>query len=343
MTLVEAAKKARELMMPKCRMCPECNGVACRGEVPGMGGKGTGSSFMNNYNALKGITLNMKTIHEVREPDLSIELFGQKLSMPVMPAPVTGVNFNMGNQVTEEDYIRAVVKGSSQAGILPMVGDSAFKSFIEDNLKVLKEESVQGIPFIKPWNTEELLSRIDLAMTANPLAIGVDIDSAGLDTLKMHGQRVDPKSLDELKAIRDHLKVPFIIKGIMTVEEAHLAVSAGASAIVVSNHGGRVLDHTPATASVLKDIAQAVSGRCQVFVDGGVRSGVDVFKLLALGADAVLIGRPFAQYAIGGGDEAVKLYAQKIYNELKGAMLLTGCQDLQAIKDSLGRCINLPE
>ncbi len=208
MTLNEAAKTARELMMPKCRMCPECNGVVCRGEVPGIGGKGTGSSFMNNYSDLKKITLNMRTIHDVREPDLRFTLFGQELSMPVMPAPVTGVNINMGGKVSEEDYIRAVIRGSKNAGIIPMVGDSAFKSFIEDNLKVLKEEGVSGIPFIKPWNNDELLSRIDMAMTSNPLAIGVDIDSAGLDTLKMHGQRVDPKSLSELKMIRDHVKIP---------------------------------------------------------------------------------------------------------------------------------------
>jgi len=340
MTLKEAAINARKLMMPQCRMCPECDGVACRGEVPGMGGKGTGTGFISNIVELKKITLNLRTIHDVKEPDLTIELFGQHLTMPVMPAPVTGVNFNMGNKVTEEDYIRAVIRGSKNAGIIPMVGDSAFKSFIEDNLKVLKEESVLGIPFIKPWNNEELLSRIDLAMNTDPVAVGIDIDAAGLDTLKMHGQRVDPKSLEELKEVKRHLLVPFIIKGIMTVEEAELAILAGADAIVVSNHGGRILDHTPATAVVLKEIALAVSGRCKIFVDGGVRSGVDVFKLLALGADAVLIGRPFAQYAIGGGEEAVTLYAQKIYNELRGAMLLTGCKDLASIKDASGKCIN---
>lgn len=332
MTLKEAAKNAKELMMPQCRMCPECNGIACRGEVPGMGGKGTGASFMNNYKALSAFTLNMRTLHDVHEPDLSFELFGQTLAMPVMPAPVTGVKINMGNQVSEEDYIRAVVQGSRAVGIVPMVGDSAFKSFLEDNLKVLKEEQVAGIPFIKPWNNEELLSRIGLAMTSNPFAIGVDIDSAGLDTLKMHGQRVDPKSLADLQLIKKSLTVPFIIKGIMTPDEALLALEAGADALVVSNHGGRVLDSVPGTATVLPAIVEAVAGRAKVFVDGGVRSGVDVFKMLALGADAVLIGRPFAQYAIGGGEEAVTLYGKKIYSELKGAMLMTGCQNLAEVR-----------
>jgi len=102
---------------------------------------------------------------------------------------------------------------------------------------------------------------------------------------------------------------------------------------VVSNHGGRVLDHARATISVLPDIAKAVNGRVPILADGGIRNGVDVFKFLALGADAVLIGRPFAQYAIGGGEEAVELYAKKIAQELKGAMLLTGIKDLQTLKE----------
>jgi len=318
--------------MPQCRMCKECDGVACRGEVPGMGGKGTGASFIRNVEALKRITLNLKTIHEVKEADLSYTLFGHSMRMPVMPAPVTGVNINMGNKMSEKDYIRGVVKGSEQVGILPMVGDSAFKSFLEDNLSVLQEENMAGIPFIKPWNQDELFARIDLAMASNPVAIGVDIDSAGLDTLKIHGHRVDPKSLEELKAIKAYLTVPFIVKGIMTAEEALIAAEAGADAIVVSNHGGRVLDHARATISVLPEIAQAVNGKIPVLADGGIRSGVDVFKFLALGADAVLIGRPFAQYAIGGGEEAVALYANKIAQELRGAMLLTGIKDLASLK-----------
>lgn len=332
MTLQEVKQSAREKMMPQCRMCKECDGVACRGEVPGMGGKGTGSSFIRNVQEIKRYTLNLKTIHDVKEADTSFTLFGHTLSIPVMPAPVTGVNINMGNKMSEKDYIRGVVKGSEKVGILPMVGDSAFKSFLEDNLQVLQEENISGIPFIKPWNQAELFARIDLAMTSNPVAIGVDIDSAGLDTLKIHGHRVDPKSMEELKAIKAYLTVPFIVKGIMTVEEALLAVEAGADAIVVSNHGGRVLDHARATISVLPTIAEAVDGRIPVLADGGIRNGVDVFKFLALGADAVLIGRPFAQYAIGGGEEAVELYAHKIAQELKGAMLLTGIKDLATLK-----------
>lgn len=334
MNLKEVSQKAKELMMPQCRMCPECNGVACRGEVPGMGGKGTGSSFMNNYNELRKITLNMRSIHDVKEPDTSAEFFGVRMPIPVFPAPVTGVAINMGNKMTEKEYITGLIEGSRDSRIIPMVGDSAFKSFIEENIAALKEKKVRGIVFIKPWDNKELLSRVELAMESDPIAIGVDIDSCGLDTLKMHGHRVDPKTLDDLKEIKAALKVPFIIKGIMTPCEALLAVQAGADAIVVSNHGGRVLDSTPATCSVLSTIAEVAKGKTTIFVDGGVRSGVDVFKMLALGADGVLIGRPFAQYAIGGGSEGVSLYADKLRSELRGAMLLTGSKDIESIEES---------
>lgn len=333
MNKVEIRKKARELMMPQCRMCKECDGVACRGEVPGMGGKGKGLGFIRNVDALNKYTLETRTIHSAKNPDLSFNFFGHHLSMPVMPAPTTGVSINMGGKVTEETYIRALIKGSRASGIIPMVGDSLYPSVLQDNLRVLKEEEVTGIPFIKPWNQDELKKRIDWSMEVSSLAIGVDIDSAGLDTLKMGEQRVDPKTLEELKEISIYLKVPFIIKGIMTSSEANLAILAGADAIVVSNHGGRVLDSVPATCEVLPSIANTVGGRIPILVDGGVRSGVDVFKMLALGADCVLIGRPFAQYAIGGGEEGVKLYADQIFNELKGAMTLTGCQTLKEIRE----------
>ena len=90
--------------------------------------------------------------------------------------------------------------------------------------------------------------------------------------------------------------------------------------IVVSNHGGRVLDQCPATAEVLEEIANAVKGKMKIFVDGGIRSGADVFKALALGADGVIICRPFVTALYGGGEEGVKLYIEKIGQELADAM-----------------------
>ena len=117
----------------------------------------------------------------------------------------------------------------------------------------------------------------------------------------------------------------------MTVKGALKALEAGASAIIVSNHGGRVLDQCPATAEVLEDIVKAVNGKMKIFVDGGIRSGVDVFKALALGADGVVIARPFVTAVYGGGAEGVKLYVEKLGAELADTMAMCGANSLEEI------------
>ena len=141
--------------------------------------------------------------------------------------------------------------------------------------------------------------------------------------------------MKEMKEIVEAAGVPFIVKGIMTVEGAKKALEAGAAGIVVSNHGGRVLDQCPATAEVLKEIADAVKGQMKIFVDGGIRSGVDVFKALAMGADAVIIARPYV--TSGGGEEGVKLYTDKIGAELADTMAMCGAGKLADINEKMVR------
>ena len=104
---------------------------------------------------------------------------------------------------------------------------------------------------------------------------------------------------------------------------------------MVSNHGGRVLDHCPATAEVLPDIVDAVGGKMTILVDGAIRSGMDMFKALALGADAVLIGRPFVTTVYGGGEEGVQLYVQKLKAELADTMRMCGAHSLADIDRSM--------
>ena len=141
--------------------------------------------------------------------------------------------------------------------------------------------------------------------------------------------------MDELKTIVSWTERPFIVKGVMTARGAEKALEAGASGIVVSNHGGRVLDHCPATAEVLPEIADAVGGKMTIFVDGGIRSGMDIFKALALGADAVLIGRPFVTAVYGGGEEGVQCYVQKLKAELADTMRMCGAHSLKEIERSM--------
>jgi 4-hydroxymandelate oxidase len=125
--------------------------------------------------------------------------------------------------------------------------------------------------------------------------------------------------------------LPLILKGVMTVDEALVALDVGAKGIVVSNHGGRNLDHTPGTADVLPAIAKRVKGKLTLLADGGVRYGADVLKLLALGADAVLVGRPIIRGAHGGGAEGVQVILDKIRGELAENMVLTGTASVRAV------------
>ncbi len=327
----DVLKKARENLRGSCRVCPVCNGYACAGEVPGMGGKGTGDSFKENFNALNRYKLNMRVIHDAKNPDTSVELFGKKMDIPVLAAPVSGTTLNMGGKFTEEEYISWIIGGCLDGGIYPIVGDTAVDSFLITNLQKLKEYGGRGIAVIKPWENENVIGKIKIAEKAGVFAVGMDIDAAGLITLAIHGKPVGPKTIDEIEEIVKSTELPFILKGIMTADEAELAVRAGVSAIVVSNHGGRVLDQTPGVADVLPDIAKAVKGRVTILADGGIRSGVDVLKMLALGADAVLIGRPFVTASFGGQRDGVKLYVENLKSELKSAMVLTGCKSVKDI------------
>jgi 4-hydroxymandelate oxidase len=326
----EIRKAARERMKGFCRVCPVCDGKACAGEVPGMGGVGTGRAFSANVAALAHWRMNMRLLHDAVEPSTEIVLLGKKLRLPVLAAPIGGVSFNMGGAVSEQDYIEAVLAGCAEAGTLGCVGDGVPDFIHEAGYAAIKALGGAGIPFIKPWQEPELMRKIDKALAAGADIVGMDVDAAGLVTLKLMGRPVTPKSPDTLRRLIRNLPAKLIIKGIMTVDDARLAMDAGAHAIVVSNHGGRVLDHTPGAAEVLPEIAAAVKGHVAVLADGGVRSGVDVLKLLALGADAVMIGRPFSVAAVGGLKDGVLKYLRQIETELISAMVLTGTPDVAA-------------
>ena len=317
--------------MPHCRVCPECNGVVCKGEVPGMGGKGTGTAFMNNINALRYISLNMKVIHEVRTPDISCEVLGENLSLPVMAAPMTGTGYSMGGRLSDEEFTRVLVEGCEMAGTLASVGDGESPDLLSDGLRVLHETRKKAAVFIKPWNNDEFLLRSDRLDRELVPFMGSDLDGCGLTQMNTLGFGVYPKTMAELKSLIDSIDIPFIVKGVLTLADAEAAYAAGAKGIVVSNHGGRVLDHARPTADVLPEIARQMKGRLTIMVDGGVRDGVDVFKMLALGADVVLIGRPFVTYAFGGGKEGVAMYVEKLKQELTSTMLLTGAATIKDI------------
>lgn len=165
----------------------------------------------------------------------------------------------------------------------------------------------------------------------------VVIDSAGLPHLRQKGISAGTKTVEQLRALKECSKVPFVIKGVMSAKTALKAVEAGADAIIVSNHGGRVLPFSPTTAEVLPEIADAVKGQTKIIVDGGIRSGIDMFKALALGADAVMICRPVLVAWYGAGQQGIELLVNKLRAELDDTMYMCGARKLSDINRDMIR------
>lgn len=324
--------QAREVLSPLCLVCKECNGFACRGRVPGVGGKGTGSSFIRNVEYLKTVHLVLDTVYENQGQDTSIALFNRTFEAPIFIAPIGAIDINYGGLLSEEEYHRRCLVGAKASGIAAFTGDGPKEEYFSGPLKPLRDIEGWGIPTLKPWSHEKIIEKIKMAEEAKAMALAMDIDSAGLVHLAASGKPVFAKSPEELRRISKSTSLPFLIKGIMSAKAAKKVLDTGAYGLVVSNHGGRVLEDTPATTEVLSEIKEVVGDRMKIFVDGGIRRGVDIFKALALGADAVLIGRPFAIAAMGGAERGVECLARKLIGELKDTMLMTGCRSLADIR-----------
>lgn len=333
----EVLQEARGCIGELCKACPICDGVACKNSIPGPGAKGVGDTAIRNYKKWQEIRVNMDTICENADVDTSIEIFGKNFELPVFAGPVGAVNLHYSPKYNDATYNDVLVKACADAGIMAFTGDGTDPMVMEAATKAIDRAEGIGVPTIKPWNIDTIKTKLESAKGSSPIAIAMDIDAAGLPFLKNMTPPAGSKSVEELKEICEMAEAPFIVKGVMTVAGALKAVSAGAYAIVVSNHGGRVLDQCAATAEVLEEIAEAVNGRCKVLVDGGIRSGADVFKALAMGADAVLICRPFVTALYGGGEEGVKCYIDKIGSELKDTMAMCGAHSIAEIRRDMIR------
>jgi hypothetical protein len=231
--------------------------------------------------------------------------------------------------------------GAKDAGISCGTPDAVAEGVFETGLSGAGASLGGGfMPFVKPWEPELVEDRFKLVRMAGCLTVAMDLDSVGLATLRIMKRPCLPKSPNEMRAVASMAKalgLKFAVKGLMTPEDALKAVEAGADGVIVSNHGGRVLDSMPGTADALPAVASAVKGMAAVFCDGGVRSGGDVLKLLALGADCVMVGRPFAVAAVGGGAEGVKLLADQYRQELETAMVMTGTASVASVDPSIIR------
>ena len=337
MSYNKVLENARNCIGDYCKACPECNGKVCRNTMPGPGAKGIGDTAIRNYDKWKEIRINMDTLTESKPIDMSIDLFGKKFKYPFFAGPVGAVNLHYGDKYNDMSYNNILVSACANSGILAFTGDGVNPEVMKSATTSIKTVGGLGIPTIKPWNLDTIKEKIQLVKDSGAIAVAMDIDAAGLPFLKNMNPPAGAKSVEELKEIIKLSNLPFIVKGIMTVNGALKAKEAGADAIVVSNHGGRVLDQCPATAEVLADIVDAVGDSMKIFVDGGIRSGVDIFKALALGADGVLICRTFVTALYGGEEEGIKTYIDKLASELEDTMSMCGAYSLNDISRDMIR------
>ena len=331
MTYQQVLEAARTCSGPYCKACPVCNGRACKNTMPGPGAKGSGTVAIRNYEAWQDVCLNMDTICSNGAVDTSFSLFGQSYDLPVFAGPVGAVKLHYGEKFTDQEYNDILVPACAKAGIAAFTGDGTDPGVFAAAAKAIGANEGKGIPTVKPWDRDTLFAKLDAAKASGARVFAMDIDAAGLPFLKGLNPPAGSKTVSELREVIEYAKVPFIIKGIMTVKGAKKALEAGAAGIVVSNHGGRVQDGVPATAEVLPAIAEAVKGQMTIFVDGGLRSGVDICKALALGADACILARPYVTAVYGGGEEGVQMLTQKLKGELQDTMAMCGVHSLAEI------------
>ncbi|MDR2574121.1 MAG: alpha-hydroxy-acid oxidizing protein [Desulfovibrio sp.] len=326
-------EKARERVKKYCKVCPVCNGKACAGQIPGMGGIGSGMAFQNNLTALAACRILPRYLHEADNPAPEAELWGQKLSLPVLAAPVGDVSA-MGSDMPTARYTELLIKGCREAGTIATFGDRQRMDLLSENFAQIGGNGAMTIPFFKPWAPDDMGPRLDMAAAHGCAACGMDVDAAGFSALRKASPGFGIRSgrdIAELVKMTHARGMKFIIKGIMSPVDAHIAVDSGVDSLIVSNHGGRSIDCTPGTAEVLPAIAEAVGGSVLIMADGGVRTGLDVLRMLALGAKLVLICRPVTIAVHGDEEHGLRCYFEDLRQQLVAAMRLTGCADLASI------------
>ena len=327
----EVLAAARDQIGPYCKACPVCNGRACGNAMPGPGSKVPGNVAARNFDKWQEICVNMDTLCPNVDPDVSFEMFGHRFTAPIFAAPLGALDMHYGPKYKDPEYNAILIRAAADYGLMALTGDGVNPEIMKAAVQDMAKCGGMGCPTIKPWNKEFVFEKLDFVKANPTFCVAMDVDGAGLPFLKAMNPNAGSKSVAEMKEIIDYAGLPFIIKGIMTPDGARKAVKAGAAAIVVSNHGGRAQGGVPSTAEVLPAIADAVKGQLTIIVDGGIRSGLDIFRAIGLGADAVLIGRPIVPAIYGAGAEGFQVYMDKIVGELKSTMTMCGAATLKDI------------
>lgn len=291
-------------------------------------GVGAGTTVRRNREAFDRITFRPRMLVDVREMDISLELFGQRWDAPILVGPTAD------HRIVHPDGEAATAKGAAAAKTLMVVSS-------RPSVPIQQIASVTKGPLWFQLDTEgdsnAMKQRVRGALDAGCKAICL---TAGAPYEARPSWPPSAKTITKLtwtaiQQIREWSGVPVLIKGVLSPEEAQMCVEKGTQGIIVSNHGGRYVDGAPATIDVLPRIVDAVAGRVPVLIDGGFRRGTDILKALALGAKGVLLGRPPLWGLAAFGAEGVQKVLEMLQTELALAMGLSGKPDLAAVDRSL--------
>ncbi|CAN1287385.1 Peroxisomal (S)-2-hydroxyacid oxidase GLO4 [Linum perenne] len=297
------------------------------------GGAEDESTLKDNEEAYRRITIRPRVLIDVSRIDTSTTILGYPISSPIMVAP-TALH-KLANPEGELATARAaaasntimVYKGRHiAANLVQRAERSGYKAIVltVDCPRLGRREADIRNRMIVPKlkNVEEFVSN--------------EVDAGAGSNLEAYANSTFDPSLSwkDVAWLKSITNLPILLKGILTHEDAIKAVEVGAAGIVVSNHGARQLDYSPATISVVEEVARAVKGKIPVIVDGGVRRGTDVFKALALGAQAVLVGRPVIYGLAAKGEKGVRQVIQMLKDEFELTMALAGCTSIKDISRS---------
>jgi 4-hydroxymandelate oxidase len=289
-----------------------------------------------NREAFARIRLSPRVLNDVSRLDTSVTVLGHRLAHPMLLAPVAS------NGVAHTEGEIAAARGAASAGA-GMVLSSYTSKRVED----VAAAGVKPLWFqLYVQGRDATLGVVDrIRAHCSAICVTVDTPNPGARDRQTRAAFEHPADLpyrvvtpgdnpctwDDVRWIRDAAKLPVILKGILHPDDAERAMDAGAAGIVVSNHGGRNLDTVPATIDALPRVTQRVARRVPVLLDGGIRRGTDVLKALALGADAVLVGRPYVYGLAVGGAEGVASVVNILRRELELAMALMGRASIAAL------------
>ncbi len=321
-------KEALSKLTGICSVCRICDGIECAGWLPGIGSFGAGGGFRRNIEALNGYAILPDVMSILDNVSTGTDIFGIPLDLPVLTAPLSNMRSNMKSLFGEDEFNTLTLRGAKRSGTIGCISQmesSGSHEDIEYLTGPLEDVYGHGIPFFSPYSGKTTtLKNLEKAFKAGVKAAGLSIDLKEGPSAHLAGERW-------LADIIERSPVPLIIKGILTPDNAARAADAGARGIVVSNRGGRLLESVASGVEMLPEIKSRTGDTTLLLVDGGIRSGEDVFKALALGADLALIGRPIFIYACGAGEEGIFFYLSRIQNELKQAMLVAGAKTVNDI------------